>query len=302
MVLYGVDLQGYEHQQPVTNQYAHNNPQKITKEQIENLTLEDYGLTPDTIKSYMYGIEITNPTTGEPMGDDFYTHTIETALAQAEQTLDIAIFPRYETEHHDYRSVEFNSHMFTHTYRRPIIQVERFNLELNGKPFRSFPSQWLKTYHLFGHVQIAPAPFANNGGQVYNSDTLFPAYGFPFLPSGNTYQHTTAPQMLHVEYIAGLLPRQNAYSHKPWEMPATLEKYIIKIALKEIFQLWGRLVVSPGLASQSLTMDGITESVTTTQSAMYSAMSAELKHIDEDIAELEDGLKSYFGNNSLLTV
>lgn len=299
---YGVDLQGYEHLSKHETRYSHTNPQLTTKEDIENITLADYGLTADTVKAYLFGVEVVDPNTGKPMGDEFYVHSLETAITQAEQKLDIAIFPRIEQEHHDYRSNEFNSHMYTHVYRRPIIQVENLNLELNGRPFRSFPSSWLKVYHLFGHLQISPAPFANNGGGVYNQDALFPAYGFPVLPRGSQYSLTTAPQMIHVEYIAGLLPRENAYTNKPWEMPSTLEKYIVKLALKEIMQVWGRLLIQPGLAGSTLTMDGVTETVNTTQSAKYSAMSAEIDQIDGDIIDLEDSLKTYFGTNSLTTV
>ena len=40
--------------------------------------------------------------------------------------------------------------------------------------------------------------------------------------------------------------------------------------------MWGRLLIQPGLASTSISIDGISESMGTTQSARYSAMSAEI--------------------------
>ena len=76
-----------------------------------------------------------------------------------------------------------------------------------------------------------------------------------------------------------------------------LEQLVIKYAIKEIFQQWGRLIIGAGIAGKSLSIDGVTESIQTTQSAMYGGASADIKQIDEDIDRLERDLASYFGMN-----
>lgn len=278
--------------------YTSNNPERIDIEEALNLTLEDYGFTADAIKAYMFGMSVEDPKTGEPMPDEFYIHALEGAISQAEQKLDIAIFPRIEDEYHDYRSQEFSSFMHTHVYRRPIIQLEQLSIEMNGRVMASLPPRGWKVYHLFGHIAMSPSMLGSSEGFNPTMAYLNP----PLLNATSMYGQTSAPQMIRVRYLAGMLPRQNATYNKEWEAPATLEKYILKIATREIIVMWGKLLVQPGSAGGTLTMDGISETRRTTASAMYSTVSAELGHIDEEIEALEDGLRSYFGTNSMISV
>lgn len=276
--------------------YSHGNPQHIDIAEIEKLTLADYGWTADAVKAYMFGVELKDPETGEVMGDAFYDHIFETAIAKAEKELDIAILPRVIVdEHHDYYQSDFNSYMYTHAYKKPILQVESLKLELNGRPIYNYPSNWWKVYTLAGHVELYPTALMQTGmGMAYNDIWG----GYPQLAglppaSGGTF----APQMIHLDYVAGMLPRKRRGVSYDWELPPDLEQLVIKYALREIFQLWGRLIIGAGIASKSLTIDGVSETIVTTQSAMYSGAAADIILINEDIDKLLAGLKSHFGMN-----
>ncbi len=290
---------GYEEQGDNTYQYqpyAHGNPKHIDLDKIDDIQPADYGWTPATLKQYMFGVEVVNPETGEPLGDTFYEHIIDSAIAKAEKRLDIAIMPRLiRGEHHDYHQSDFNSYMYTHVFKRPIIQAEKLQLEVNGRGLYRYPSNWWKVYALAGHIQMYPTSLMQTGTQ-FGYEMTFSGYpqlaGMP--PSGG---QVDAPQMIHIDYVAGMLPRKNRGYNEDWECPADLEQLVIKYALKEIFQQWGRLIIGAGIASKSLTVDGISESIQTTQSAMYGGASAEIRQIDEDIQELEKSLVSYFGMN-----
>lgn len=277
--------------------YTSSNPKVIDVEEALELTLEDYGLTADAIKAYMFGLTVEDPNTGEEMPDSFYLHTIENAISLAEQNLDIAIFPRIETEFHDFRSPEFRSYMHTQVYKRPVIQIEELHLEAQGRPITSIPPEAWNVYHLIGHVAVSPSGLGVTQG--YN-----PTLVNRLMPhtESRAYGMNTYPQFIKVTYLAGLLPRERGTHNRAWEAPATLEKYILKIATKEIIQMWGKLLTQPGLAGSTLTMDGITETRTTTASAMYSTVSADLNQIDDDIKALEEGLKSYFGSSNMISV
>ena len=274
------------------------NPRIVTLDEIESFTLEDYGLTPAAVKAYMFGVDLIDPATGEPIGDDFFIHTIENAITQVEHTLDIAIFPRVEHEYHDYHSEEFNSYVYTHVFKRPIIQVEHFSLGMNGRPLYTYPREWWNVYNLSGHIEILPSPLmqaSHHAGAISPTGQPFPMVHSTRPGTGMNF----APQMIEIEYVAGMLPRGKATHNKQWEMPATLEKLILKYATREILLMWGRLLVQPGLASTSISIDGISESMGTTQSARYSAMSAEIEHVNDDIKELERTLKGYFGTGMI---
>lgn len=279
--------------------YSQNNPKIIELEDVEKISMADYGFTPEGIKAYMFGMVVEDPRTGEEMPDEFYNHALEGAISAAEQKLDIAIFPRIEEEYHDYRSVEFKSFMHTHVYRRPIIQLEELAIEMNGRSMIKLPQRGWKVYHLYGHISVSPGFMGATEGY---SPTL--AYMNPPLGAAQSaaYGQTSAPQMIRVKYLAGLLPREKAMYNKAWEAPATLEKYVLKIATREIMQMWGKLLVQPGSAGGTLSMDGITETRRTTASAMYSAVSAELNQIDEELETLRDGLQTYFGTSSMISV
>lgn len=68
---------------------------------------------------------------------------------------------------------------------------------------------------------------------------------------------------------------------------------------EEIYQVWGNLIIGAGIANKTLSVDGITETIGTTQSAMYGGASAQILQINEDIKELISGLQAYYGSNMI---
>lgn len=272
------------------------NPLLIDPDTIKDYTLESYGLTPELLKSYMYGVPIKDPTTGEEMGDDFYKHYLEVALAKAEQNLDIAILPRWvHKEQHNMYDSDFKSNMFTHLYKRPILFVDNLGLQFGGKPIFNYPSDWWRVYSKAGHIMVQPTALMQSSmGGLGFGDGEYGAPMYAGIPVAST-STTFAPQLITVDYIAGLLPRKHAGYAQDWEMPASLEQLIAKYALVELFQQWGRLIIGAGIASRSLSVDGISESIVTTQSAMFTGAGADIVLVKEDIQELEENLKSVYG-------
>lgn len=276
-------------------EYQHNNPKLIDPSELNNYTLEDYGLTIDAVKANHFGIDVTDPRTGEHLPDAFYKSKIESAVALVEKMLDIVILPRYVREHVDFYRNDFESFMYIHTQQRPIVQLENVALEYGGNLVFNYPPQWWRVYHLAGHIEMLPSLLLSGGDNI----NLAMAYsGYPMIAGipytvGNEY----APQLFHVEYIAGMLPPARRGVTQQWEMHPDLWNLIIKIALKEVFQQWGRLIIGAGIANMSLDIDGVSQSIDTTQSAMYGGAYADIAQLDRDIEELYNGLKSYYGTN-----
>lgn len=305
--------------------YSHNNPKLVDLETIESITPADYGLTPEAIKASMFGVKVIDPNTGNEMGDSFYTYAIETSISKVETELDIVILPRLVTEHKDYNYAEYSSYMFLHAKAKPILQVETLGLEANGSYKRNYPSEWWKVYNRPGHIQVASAPlygaissYAGGGIDTFTGGVAFGGYGNGYaggrlqgrigsLPNGSSLggykpnpvsggNQNSYPQLIHVSYIAGMLPQRRAGVTEEWEMPTLLNELIIKMASKQIFQQWGRLVVPLGVASKSLTIDGISESVSYTSSATNGAIKSEIGQLDEDITDGLNKLRGYYGN------
>ena len=304
--------------------YSHNNPKLVDLEKIESITPADYGLTPEAIKASMFGVKVIDPNTGNEMGDSFYTYAIETAISKVETELDIVILPRVVTEHKDYNYAEYSSYMFLHAKAKPILQVETLGLEANGSYKRNYPSEWWKVYNRPGHIQVASAPLygaisGNMGGGIatFSGGASFGGFdggyggrlhgGLSSLPNGSSLggykpnpvsggNQNSYPQLIHVSYIAGMLPQRRAGVTEEWEMPTILNELIVKMASKQIFQQWGRLVVPMGISSKTLTIDGISESVSYTSSATNGAIKSEIGQLDEDIADGLNKLRGYYGN------
>lgn len=295
--------------------YSHNNPKRIDVDEILSITPKDYGLTPEAIKASMFGVHVIDPSTGKEMGDSFYEFAIESAISQAEAELDIVILPRTVQEDKDFQESEFSSYMFLHTAKKPVLQVEALGMESNGNRFRSYPSDWWKVYGRAGHIQVASSPLNRVIGNNYSSQSFSVGYGYGYgggygLGMGNPYLNNQGwgvnanaggnqksyPQLIHVEYIAGMLPQARMGVSEDWEMPSILHKVILKMAVKEIFQQWGRIVVPMGVSNHSLTIDGVTETVGYTSSANNGVAKAEINQLDEDITGLMNQLRSYYGN------
>lgn len=279
------------------NSYSHNNKEHIKIEDVEKYTLSDYGLSPESIKANHFGVQITDPRTGEHLPDSFYQSKIESAIAQVEKRLDIVILPRIVTEHHDYYRNDFESHMYVHTFHKPVLQVEKITLEYGRSTIFNYPKHWWRVYNLHGHIQMQPNAMLS-GGQG-GSLNLAQAYsGYPMIAGvGSIGGSQQGPQMFHVEYVAGMLPPKRSGVTRPHEMHTDLWELIVKITLREVFQQWGRLIIGPGIAGMSMNIDGVSQSIDTTQSAMYGGASAEILQLNEDINGLIAGLKSYYGIN-----
>lgn len=282
--------------------YDINNPKRIDLDKIDDVTPADIGLTPYMIKKYMFGLKIVDPDTKQELDDSVYEHLIDTKIPYAEQQLGIAILPRIiANERHDYYANDFMHYNYIQTYERPILQVNSVEMMYNNQRLEKFPTSWLKVYTRTGEIEINPAVIVGdssvlNGGEAYMNGTQAissaPLWGLPGIASTDV-----VPQALQYTYVAGMLPPTRRGVTRDWEVPLDLVQLIAKYVLRELLEIWGDLIIGAGIAGESLSVDGISESTTTTQSAMYTGGAARIKLIDDTIASLEQGLRNRYGYN-----
>lgn len=282
--------------------YDINNPKRIDLSKIDDVTPADIGLTPYMIKKYMFGLRIVDPNTKQELDDSVYEHLIDTKIPYAEQQLGIAILPRIvANERHDYYANDFMHYNYIQTYERPILQVNSVEMMYNNQRLEKFPTSWLKVYTRTGEIEVNPAVIVGdssvmNGGEAYMDGTQAissaPLWGLPGIASTDV-----VPQALQYTYVAGMLPPTRRGVTRDWEVPLDLVQLIAKYVLRELLEIWGDLIIGAGIAGESLSVDGISESTTTTQSAMYTGGAARIKLIDDTIASLEQGLRNRYGYN-----
>jgi len=293
--------------------YSPGNPKHVKPELVENYTLADYGLSIDAVKEQMFGMSVVDPSTGKALPNRYYNQAINSAVAYVEKRFDIKILPRFVSEEKDFNMNQVNTFMYTRLVQRPILQVERFVTNSNGVgTFIDFPSQWWKVETIGGTIQVLPGYGMYNVNQLggngisglaslgaasigQNSMGGFNPAQTGMLGSPMQGNGTYSPQMFHINYIAGMLPPARDGVEEAWEMPSDLLWILLKTAVKDVLQIWSRLILSPGISSSSLTIDGITESKVSTASAMYGGATADILQLDRDIELLSEGLDAKFG-------
>lgn len=264
---------------------------------VNNYTLEDFGITVDAVKEQLFGVNVIDPVTGKALPDSYYRKSLKVAVGWVEKRFDIKILPRFVTEEKDFNLNEANSYLYQRLLQRPILQVEDFTVNMNGQGFINFPSRWWKVESLGGTLNIVPGygmqfasyQTAGNAFDLQMGQTL----ALNILPYGQSGSYS--PQAFHVNYIAGMLPQAREGVEEAWEMPEELLWIIMKLAAMDILQIFQKIILSPGISNQSLSVDGITEVIQTTASATKSALAADIDVLKDDIDRLASGLDGKFG-------
>ena len=78
-------------------------------------------------------------------------------------------------------------------------------------------------------------------------------------------------------------------------IPTIINNAIGLIAALRILSIAGDLVVGAGIASSSVGIDGLSQSIGTTASAMYGAYSARMEDYKNELKKIEKILKKVYG-------
>lgn len=275
--------------------YSDQNPQRIKLETVESYTPKDFGLTPNHVKAMHHGITIKDKNNRE-LPDEYYKMAIESSIAQVEHDFDIAILPRLIDEHLDFHRAEYEQYMFLNTKRKPLLQLESLRMQYGGQQIYNYPPEWWKVYTREGQIQVMPQLLLSTQGTSMNQ-LVHSSYPMVAGLPQQAKHRNNAPQLFNVRYVAGMLPPEREGVYYDWEMPPTVNMLILKMALIEAMEQFGRLIIGPGIGSMSNSLDGASQTIDTTQTAMYGGASAEIVQLNEDIAKLKKSLTAYFGIN-----
>lgn len=240
-----------------------NNQPKQFSYVSEGLTCDKFS-TDEMKEVYLFGIDLSD-SQGNPFPKHILIHHINSAIAYAERVLGIQLNEVEETEVHDYILSDYMNWGYIQLWKRPVKEVKRICLTYGNKEGFILPNNWVKLEKEMGQIQIFPSE-GSAESLVINS------YGNILgLQGGWNY----APQMWKITYIAGMDI-----------IPADLYELIYKKAVISILQVWGDLILGAGIASQSISIDGVSQAIGTTQSAMYGGASARCLEYRNDIDRL----------------
>ncbi len=222
---------------------------------------------PLLLQRYMFGIDLTDDQ-GNRLPDAVFQFYILAGIEYLEHQLDIKILPTTYVEKQDYYASDYQQFNYLQLDNYPIISVDRFDVKYpTGQSVVSYPTEWLRVDPEHGHLRIVPT-----SGTL--SEMLIGAGGsyLPIIYSGMG----NLPHLFEIEYVAGFE-----------RIPNNILDLIGMLASLGPFNIFGDLITGAGIGNLSLSLDGLSQSITTTQSAMYggygSRVSQYLKQVKEQI-------------------
>jgi len=207
----------------------------------------------------------------EVLPADTINEAIQAAIDALEDNLQVSI-RTYEQreEFHDYDRDLWNEYSMMDLDKYPVIKVHSLTLQYgegsDAQVLWEVPSSMLQIHgqaSLFGTLQILPQVGAYMGANGVN----------PLLFSG-ILNANFAPSFFKVVYDAGLdgLPSDP----KRDALPSSIVRAIGLQAAIHPLNILGDLQIGAGIASMSVSVDGISRSVNTTASAENSAFSSRI--------------------------
>lgn len=225
---------------------------------------------------YLFGLDLTDDA-GNPFPDLLFEWSIRWAIGHIQRELDILIRPTVLSELYDYYREEYLAWTIIPLREFPVISVEGVSVEWpSGTQVIEFPSDWIQLRADAGQVNIVPT-----SGTL--SQTLLTAGGsfLPLVASGRDF----VPNVIRVQYTAGFAEG---------EVPIEIRDLIGKYAAFGPLNIAGDLIVGAGIASKSVSIDGLSQSINTTSSATSAGYGARLIQYQKEIKEVMPNLRRYY--------
>lgn len=252
---------------------------------------------------YLFGIDLSDDQ-GKPMPDALFQHYIIQAVDTLERDLDIAIRPltiETEGDRQDYLRPEYENYIWTELSHLPVIEVNEVKLVLPGEAVvQVFNREWIHIDRWTGQLQLVPG--TGTAGTI-----LLGASGawIPLIYGNNRY----IPHVFRTSYRAGFGPpspgatdptpgltgpRSNPDAILDRGVPRDIKHAIGMIAAMGPLNIAGDLIVGAGIASQSISIDGLSQSVATTSSATNAGYGARMISYGKELKDLLPKLRSYY--------
>lgn len=232
----------------------------------------------DELKTnYLFGLDLTDDS-GREYPTSLYEWFIRSAVSWLEHRLDIPIAPVViEDEAHDYYREDYPKWIWMKLRQAPVISVQRVRLVLPGdEVVKEFESSWIQLQKESGQLELVPG--TGTAGTI-----LLGASGsyIPLIYGGARF----IPRVFRVDYTAGF---------EEGEVPAMIKDVIAKKASFGPLNIAGDLLGGAGIASQSISIDGLSQNFNTTSSATNAGYGARLLQYGKEIKEVLPRLEKFY--------
>jgi hypothetical protein len=223
----------------------------------------------ETLKrDYLFGIDLTDEE-GNPMSDETYQLALDNATSWLEHKLDIHVLPYLVTEDKDYRLNDYADWGYMYLNEYPVMQFIQMEMvyfrDINGIPetIQIIPNNWIRLQNHDGIVRLIPNARFPATLQVDQSGNFFP----------EVLRSNLVPHLWRLTYLAGF---------DDGAIPMIINQAIGLLAAIQLMGVDGVSVYGPGIASTSISLDSLSENISTTnnsESSAYSAVIAEYRKL-----------------------
>jgi hypothetical protein len=241
----------------------------------------------ELLSTFLFGIEPENGETGERMTDENIALIIDMAYGYLEELYDVQILPKkIEHEYHDY----FNdpaprSYWKFMTDKVPVLwdPSDRTRFPITVRAFfgagiesNVFPEDWIRVNSpSTGGIHVYPT-VGSLGTFLHQFTAVSYALG--------TFRNEYIPTYFDVDYYAGMCP-----------IPKFVNGLVGKIASLYMLNILGDVGRGAGLSNYSLSIDGLSQSLGTTNSATSSQFGARVHQYHDELKQELQLFKAKYG-------
>jgi hypothetical protein len=225
---------------------------------------------------YTWGLlDLFSDGAGNPFPDRLWVHYIQYGITKFETKTRLRLRPTKFVEFHDYMQGgdPYEPLMFL-LDEYPIISIDRVATNFPGESPVAFPTDAVR--------------FGDREGELY----LMPSSTPSSAPSASFFRRGTrfVPQAYKVEYTAGF---------KLGQCPSNCLDLVGKEAISGPLNIGGDLVGGAAIASQSISLDGLSQSVNTTSSATSAGFGSRLIQYNKELKSDYPGVIDFYRGKRL---
>lgn len=236
------------------------------------------------LEKYFFGIQIKDQY-GVSMSEDNLRRYIVEGQSEMERFLDISFQKKVIKENRTFEMRDFVEWGFIPTLY-PVCDAYKLEGFINDVKQIEYPSEWLsvkknsdgKNFHRCVYI-VPGSGGARTNSVVYSGIT--PHLGF--------LGRQDIPYYWTIEYVTGFD-----------QVPNDIVDAVGMLSAMKLFHILGDIVLGAGIASLSLGIDGLSQSISTTSSATNAAYGARIQGYITDLKRILPELKKYYVGTRML--
>lgn len=236
----------------------------------------------DLRRLYFFGLSMSEPERGAVMDDRSLNSYIEMSQQDIEDYLSIKLFRQVYRETIDFKRSDWRSWGFIPT-TYPVSEPVSLSGHMNNTKHIDYPVEWLSSKSSSDgryYRRLNTVPSSGAASPTGNLGTFSGVFPYSFL-----FNREGMPNYWHLAYITGFD-----------NIPKSILDAVGKLSAINILHQLGDLIAGAGIASRSISIDNLSQSIGTTSSATNSGFGARITGYRKDLARQLPMLYNTYGN------